>query len=210
MIKVLYEDNHLLIVDKPSGIVTQPTLEHEESLEGVAKAYIKEKYNKPSEVFLHAVHRLDKHVSGIVIFARTSKALSRMNELIRKKQILKIYHAFIHGHLDEKESKLVNKLKKHHQKCRVEEEEGEDGKESSLTYKVLSEQEDTSLVEIILESGRFHQIRAQFSHLGHPVVGDTKYGSLILHKEGHIKLRHVQIEFIHPIKNIPIKIFAQD
>jgi len=75
---------------------------------------------------------------------------------------------------------------------------------------VLSEQEDTSLVEIVLESGRFHQIRAQFSHLGHPVVGDTKYGSLILHKEGHIKLRHVQIEFIHPIKNIPIKIFAQD
>lgn len=197
---VLFEDNHLLIIDKPSGLPTQPSLEHKDSLETRAKAYIKEKYQKKGEVFLGAVHRLDKEVAGIVIFAKTSKALSRMQCLLREKKLEKIYQAKVQGHLAIKENRLCDFLVKKPHHAVVSYKGDPEAKESVLYYKVLREEKNTSLLEIQLESGRYHQIRVQLSHLGHPVLGDIKYGSTITYPDFHIELKHTRVSFEHPVQ----------
>ncbi len=195
---ILYEDNHLLAVDKPHGLVTQPSLEHADSLEQRAKKYIKNKYNKPGLVYLHAVHRLDKDVAGIVIFAKTSKALERMHLLLRNRQVKKKYKAKVHGILQPKQGTWIDSLEKQQHKAFVSFEE--EGKLSKLSYSVVQEMKDFCYVDIDLETGRYHQIRVQLSHHGHPIFGDTKYGSPVSYPDRHIDLIHKEAEFIHPIK----------
>lgn len=205
-VNVLFEDNHLLILDKPAGLPTQPSLEHEDALEIRAKDYLKEKYQKKGSVFLSAVHRLDKEVAGIVIFAKTSKALSRMNELIREKKLEKIYHARVQGHLKIKQQRLCDFLVKKSHHAIVSCKEDPEAKESILTYKVVKEEKNQSLLEIQLESGRYHQIRVQLSHLGHPVLGDTRYGSTTIYPDSHIDLKHVRVVFEHPVQKTQVLI----
>lgn len=203
-VRVLFEDNHLLILDKPAGLPTQPSLEHKDALEVRAKAYLKDKYQKKGDVFLSAVHRLDKEVAGIVIFAKTSKALSRMNDLIREKKLEKFYHAKVHGALKIKEQRLCDFLVKKSHHAVVSSKTDPEAKECTLTYKVIKEEKNSSLLEIQLESGRYHQIRVQLSHLGYPVVGDTKYGSSISYPDSHIDLKHVRVVFEHPVQKTQI------
>lgn len=191
--KVLYLDNHLLIVEKPAGVATQPDLEEE------GKLYLKEKFNKPGNVFLHAVHRLDKPVSGIVILARTSKALSRLNQLQRERKIVKKYEALIEGRLKQKEGRLTHLLAHGSGKALV----GE-GKEAILDYRVLSESEGITHVEISLVTGRYHQIRAQFGANGTPILGDYKYGAK--KKADRLYLHHSRSSFPHPVKEESIDI----
>ncbi len=197
MITIVFEDNHLLVLNKPAGLLTQPSGTDQDSLEMQAKAYIKEKYQKPGNVFLEAVHRLDKPVSGIVVFAKTSKALSRLNESLRNKQAKKIYHAWVEGIPKQKEGTLENYLVHDDFIASVATKNNPQAKLARLSYKVLETQGDETLLEIILETGRYHQIRVQLSTIGHPILGDTKYGSKKSHPE--IALSHVRLEIEHPV-----------
>ena len=201
-VSILFEDNHLLILDKPAGIATQPSLEHKDSLETRAKIYIKKTYHKEGEVFLHAVHRLDKDVSGIVIFAKTSKALSRMNDQMRKRDFVKIYHAEVHGRMEGIEQRLCHFLKKGEHRTHLAKENDPNAQEAILTYTVIRSGKESSCLEIQLESGRYHQIRAQLSAIGHPILGDIKYGSSLEYTNQHIKLQHVRVEFVHPVTKV--------
>lgn len=198
MLEILFEDNHLIAVVKPGGLPTQPTPDSENSLETLVKAYIKEKYQKPGAVFLHAIHRLDKAASGIVLFARTSKALSRMNEEMRDGAIQKEYTALVAGHLKQKSATLENYLLHGEHRAIVVPKSHSDGKKSLLLYDVLKETKDQSLLRIELYTGRYHQIRAQLSHLGHPIVGDKKYGSTLPFHPG-IALHASKLAFNHPV-----------
>lgn len=191
-VKVLFEDNHLLVLNKPAGLLTQPSGTEQDSLETQAKKYIKEKYGKTGNVFLHAVHRLDKVVSGIVVFCKTSKALSRMNEEIRSKHAKKIYWAVVDKEPKETEGILEHYLVHDEFQARV----SDDGKLARLKYKVI----EYLLLEIELETGRYHQIRAQLSAAGIPIRGDVKYGSKTVFGDGRgIGLHHKHMEFEHPV-----------
>jgi 23S rRNA pseudouridine1911/1915/1917 synthase len=201
---ILYEDNHLLFVNKPAGLLTQPTEECDQSLESLAKAYIKERYEKKGNVYLHAVHRLDKETSGIVLFAKTSKALSRMNEAMRLRQIQKYYMALIEGTLKEKKGTLTHHLSHGSHKAEL-----GFGKESVLVYRVLKEGDGLSLVEVELETGRYHQIRAQFAARGHPIVGDKKYGSTYPFASSAIALCHYKMICEHPVSHKELIIESQ-
>lgn len=185
---ILYDDNHLLVINKPAEIATQPDLTE------IAKAWVKEKYKKPGAVFLHPVHRLDKPVSGLVLFARTSKALSRLQEMMRERRIEKKYVAIVEGQLPEKEGKLVHFLEHGSFQAFV----SKEGKEAVLLYRVLGSKKGGTLVEIDLVTGRYHQIRAQFSAVGCPIFGDEKYGSKKTWKPG-IALHHSELRFEHPV-----------
>lgn len=191
---VVFCDNHVLVVDKPALWVTQKTEGHDASLEEWAKAWVKQKYEKPGAVFLHAIHRLDKEASGLVLFARTSKALSRLNEAMREGKIQKTYHALVEGLLKPSEGKLTHLLEHGEHRAHI-----GHGKEAVLHYRVLETKKDATLVEIDLETGRYHQIRAQFAATHHPILGDKKYGSQMSHSEPGIALRHVRLVFPHPV-----------
>ena len=194
--KVLFCDNHLLAVSKPCGMPTQPNSTQQLSLEEWAKAYIKEKFEKSGAVFLHAVHRLDKPTSGIVLFARTSKALSRLNEMQRARKIKKYYMAKVEGHLIENKGILRHFLKHDSFKSKALTYAGEGAKEALLQYEVMEELEDSSLLRIELLTGRYHQIRSQLAAEGHPLVGDVKYGAK---PEGSFSLTHYRVELEHPV-----------
>ena len=187
--KVLFEDNHLLAVFKPAGWLTQPTPKETESLETWAKDFIKKRDEKPGNVYLHAVHRLDKPVSGIVLFAKTSKALSRLNETLRGKKWEKIYFAEVEGELPDEEGVLENRL------SHGDHEAIEDPKGKLCRLQYTKRQNG---VEIKLETGRYHQIRAQLALAGCPIKGDVKYGGRPL-AHGEIKLSHVRLSFPHPV-----------
>ena len=173
ILKVLYEDNHLIAVYKPAGVLTQPDSSHEEDLMSAVKKYLKEKYRKPGNVFLGLVHRLDRPVSGIVLFAKTSKGASRLSEQFRDGTIEKIYHAVVEGKFPEKKGMLVNYLVKDAKKKKAFEGEG---KKAELSYEVVKSNDKYSLLKIKLHTGKFHQIRAQLSLIGFPIAGDVKYG----------------------------------
>jgi 23S rRNA pseudouridine1911/1915/1917 synthase len=204
--EVVYIDNHLLVLKKESGILTQRNGLKILSLEEKAKDFLK-KLLKKEKVFLHPVHRLDKVVSGLVLFARSSKALSRLNRDLRERRVVRRYLAVVEGYLKEKEGVLEHSLLKLSYRSCVKEDEK--SKKAILKYRVIEEKDEKSLLEIELVTGRYHQIRAQFSFIGHPVLGDKKYGSL---KELRgICLHGHMLEFIHPVKKEKLSfIFKRD
>ncbi len=202
--KIVFSDNHLLVVLKPAGLSTQPHEEGHDNLTDRAKAWVKVEYNKPGKVFLEPVHRLDKPVSGLVLFARTSKALSRLQELMRTFQIQKTYYAFVEGALPEKEGMLEHFLVHDDYKARVVNSCHKEGKRALLHYKVVSQNKGYAFVEIVLMTGRYHQIRAQFSALGCPVMGDAKYGSIAKSRAGQIFLHQGRLGLIHPVTKEPL------
>lgn len=197
MINIIYEDNHLLVVEKPINIPTQEDNTKDKDLLTILKEYIKEKYNKPGNVYLGLVHRLDRPVGGIMVFARTSKAASRLSEQVRNKKFKKTYNAVVIGNIN-KEGKLKDYLLKDEKKNIVKVDKN--GKEAILNFKKLDFKNNMSLVEINLETGRSHQIRVQMSHYGYPLFGDQKYNKTSKAGE-QIALFAKKIEFIHPTTN---------
>lgn len=201
-IEILYVDNHLLAVNKPAGLLTQPNGSGHPDLETRAQAWVKKTYGKPGNVFLHPIHRLDKPVSGIVLFARTSKALSRLNEQMRSRTLIKIYHAEVERRPIPAEGELRTPLT-HGNHCALVQ-EGPNSKEAHLSYRTLETKPATTLLEVTLHTGRYHQIRAQLAHIGHPICGDTKYGAQPTSKP--LALTHTTLKLLHPTKNIPLQL----
>jgi len=200
-LEVLFEDNHLVIVNKKSGDIVQGDKTGDKPLSDVVKEYIKEKYNKPGDVFLGVVHRLDRPTSGIIIFARTSKALDRLNKMLRDRVISKTYWAVIKNNPKKPTDTLIHFLKKNpkNNKSTVFKKEAQGNKKAILHYTTLKNLENYSLLEIDLETGRHHQIRCQLSSIGSPIKGDLKYGARRSNKNAGINLHSRKLEFIHPV-----------
>lgn len=195
-LEVLYEDNHLIVVVKPVNVPSQQDSSNDLDLLTIVKKYIKEKYHKPGNVYIGLIHRLDRPVSGIMVFARTSKAASRLSDQIRKNQFTKKYLAVVQGIIKNDEDTLVDYLKRDDNGNTVI--ANNDGKESILYYKVLERNYDKNetLVEIELKTGRHHQIRVQFASRNHPLCGDQRYGKI---DKTQIALCAYKLEFYHPI-----------
>jgi 23S rRNA pseudouridine1911/1915/1917 synthase len=210
MPEILYEDNHIIAVYKKSSDIVQGDKSGDESLDNQVKKYIEKKYNKPGDAFLGVVHRLDRPVSGVVIFARTSKALVRLNEIFKTRQVKKTYWAIVKERPPEDEASISHFIKKieSQNKSYTYETEVKGSKAASLTYKILGRSERYYLLEIELHSGRHHQIRAQLSAIGCPVKGDLKYGFPRSNDDGSISLLAREITFIHPVKKESITITA--
>ncbi|HSX38421.1 MAG TPA: RluA family pseudouridine synthase [Chlamydiales bacterium] len=207
--EILYVDNHLAIAAKPCGMLTQPNQTSlcnrpetaaPQNLEAFVKLWIKQKHQKPGNVFLHAIHRLDRCVSGLVLFARTSKALSRLNELSRRQEIQRVYVAEVEGLLSKNEGQLDHFLIHGSHQAMIANKEDEKAKHARLYYKTIKHTTFSTFVEIELETGRYHQIRAQFSAIGHPIVGDRRYGSQTGDGSA-IHLHGKKLAFKHPITN---------
>jgi len=203
-LQILHEDNHLIIVNKQVGDLIQGDKTGDAPLGDLVKAHIKKKYNKPGNVFLGVVHRLDRPTSGIVIFARTSKALERLNKMLRDKQIKKTYWAVVKNKPSKTENFLTNYLKKNpkNNKSTVFNKETAGSKKATLHYKVIKNFDNYYLLEVDLETGRHHQIRAQLAAIGSPIKGDLKYGFDRSNKNGGIHLHARKIEFTHPVSKI--------
>ena len=202
---VLYEDNHIIAVNKTCNETGDTPLSE------IVKAYIKEKYNKPGEVFLGVTHRLDRPTSGVVLFARTSKALTRLNEMFKShKQIKKTYWAIVQGCPKQPEARLENWLIRNEaqNKSYIAKPHANNAKQAILEYKTLVRGENYTLLEVNLETGRHHQIRCQLAAIGCPVKGDLKYGSKRSNPDGGICLHARKIEFIHPVSKENICITA--
>ncbi len=209
-LQVLHEDNHIIIVNKRAGDITQGDKTGDTPLSEVVKRYIKDKYNKPNNVYLGVVHRLDRPTSGIIIFAKTSKALERLNKMLREKQINKTYWAIVKNRPQKSQDTLINFLRKNpkNNKSTAYNKESKDTKKAILHYKAIKDLDNYSLLEIDLETGRHHQIRCQLSNIGSPIKGDLKYGFDRSNKDGSIHLHARKIEFIHPVNKETIKITA--
>ena len=195
MINILYEDNHLLVVEKPINCLVQEDNTKDTDLLNLLKQYLKEKYGKPGNVYLGLVHRLDRMVGGVMVFAKTSKAAARLSEQIRKKEFQKTYYAVVEGILKQKGT-LEDYLKKD-EKRRISFVSPK-GKIARLNYEVISIKENKTLVKINLETGRHHQIRVQFSHFGYPLYGDAKYNKKANLKDP-VALFAKELSFYHPI-----------
>ena len=195
-LEVLYEDNHLIVVVKQANVPSQQDSSSDLDLLTMVKNYIKEKYHKPGNVYIGLIHRLDRPVSGIMVFARTSKAASRLSDQIRKNEFSKKYLAVVNGIIEKNEDTLVDYLKKEENGNTVVT-DSSDGKESILAYKVLERnyEKKETLVEIQLKTGRHHQIRVQFASRNHPLCGDQRYGRM---DKTQIALCAYHLEFIHP------------
>lgn len=199
--RVVYEDNHIIIVFKEAGEIVQGDKTGDEPLSEKVKQYIKEKYHKPGNVFLGVVHRLDRPVSGLVVFARTSKALTRMNEMFRKGEVHKTYWAITQNSPSAPESLLENWLVRNEKqnKSYAYDHEVAGSKLAKLTYKVIGKSDRYTLIEVHLLTGRHHQIRCQLAHMGCPIRGDLKYGAKRSNPDGSISLLAHHIEFVHPV-----------
>ena len=208
---VLYEDNHIIAVNKTCNEIVQGDKTGDTPLSETVKAYIKVKYNKPGEVFLGVTHRLDRPTSGVVLFARTSKALARLNEMFKShEQIKKTYWAIVQGAPKQPEARLENWLVKNESqnKSYITKQHAKDAKQAILNYKTLVRGENYTLLEVDLETGRHHQIRCQLAAIGCPIKGDLKYGAKRSNPDGGICLHARQIAFIHPVTKEPICITA--
>lgn len=194
-ISILFEDNHLLVVRKPSGILTQGDQTGDPNLLDWGKDYLKNKYNKPGNVFLGLVHRLDRPVSGVMVFARTSKAAARLSEQIRNRSIQKQYWALAEGKLPQS-GQLEHHLARRQSKSRVV--DPSQGQHAKLSYHCLEYKNNISWLEIQLHTGRHHQIRVQFAHIGHALIGDYKYGSRKPYPNRAFALHAQSLTFIHP------------
>lgn len=208
MLKVLYEDNHIIVVIKPYNIPSQSDKTNDIDMLSLVKEYIKEKYQKPGNVYVGLVHRLDRPVGGIMVFAKTSKAASRLSESIRNKSFSKTYLAVVNGKFEKQNGVLEDYLWKDEalNMSKVVSKDKKNAKLARLTYEVLAEKNDLSLVKINLETGRHHQIRVQFSNAGHSLYGDQKYGKGPMGKQ--IALWAYRLEFKHPVKDEIMKFEA--
>jgi len=209
-LKIAYEDNHIIIVNKRPGDIVQGDKTGDMPLSDIVKAYIKVKYHKPGNVFLGVVHRIDRPTSGLVMFARTSKALTRLNQMLKDKHIKKTYWAIVKNKPEKEEGTLIHYLKKNpkNNKTTVFDQPVESAKKAILHYKVISSSDNYHLLEIDLETGRPHQIRAQLAKIGSPIKGDLKYGFPRSNPNGGISLHARQINFTHPVKKEPVVVTA--
>ena len=208
--EILFEDNHLIAVNKKPSEIVQGDKTGDEPLSEKVKKYLKEKYQKSGEVFLGVIHRIDRPVSGVVIFAKTSKALARMNEMFRTKEVKKTYWAVVKNKPNPESGHLIHYMKKNEQKniSRAYEKEIPGSLKAELDYKLLCSSENYYLLEINPHTGRHHQIRAQLSAIGCPIKGDIKYGFKRTNENASIHLHARKAKFIHPVKQEPITIVA--
>lgn len=211
---VIHEDNHLIAVYKPAGTLVQGDATGDKTLADWVKRYIKRKYNKPGDVFLGIIHRLDRPVSGVVVFARTSKALTRMNEAFRDRKVDKTYWAVTKGHPENLEGTLVHFLLKDTTKNKTKAylqlgRRTAKAKRSELTYKTIGVLGDHTLLEVYPKTGRPHQIRVQLAHMGCIIKGDLKYGADSPNDDKSIYLHCHSLSFLHPVKKEPITISAK-
>lgn len=204
--QVVYEDNHLLIVNKEPGILVQGDATGDKCLLDMLKEYIKEEYDKPGAVFLGTVHRLDRPVSGLVVFARTSKALERMNEIFRKRDVQKTYWAVVKNRPPEKKGRLVHWLVKDEKRnvTTAYDYEVQGSQRAELFYRVLGEINKFNLIEVTPITGRPHQIRVQLASMNCPIRGDVKYGFPKANPDGNINLHARRLYFEHPVKKEPL------
>jgi 23S rRNA pseudouridine1911/1915/1917 synthase len=209
-LQVLYEDNHIIAVNKRPSDIVQGDKTGDTPLSDLIKQYIKKKYNKPGDVFLGTVHRIDRPVSGVVLFARTSKALARLNEMFQSKEIQKTYWAVVKNKPKHASGTLVHYLKKNEAKnmSKAFDKEAPGALRSELEYKILSSSDNYYLLEIKPHTGRHHQIRVQLASMGCPIKGDLKYGFDRSNKDASIHLHARKVEFIHPVKKEPVTIVA--
>ena len=208
MLEVLYEDNHLIAINKKSGDIVQGDKTGDAPLSDFVKSYIKKKYNKPGEVFLGTIHRLDRPTSGVVLYARTSKALSRMNEQFREKQVQKTYWAVVDNSPPNTSGTLENYLQKNQKQNKSYVTKNEGGKHALLDYKLLKKLDNFFHLEIQPKTGRHHQIRVQLAHIGSIIKGDLKYGAKRSNKDASIHLLAQKIEFTHPVTKENVSIVA--
>lgn len=209
--QILYEDNHFIIINKYPSQIVQGDKSGDEPLSEQIKKYLKKKYKKPGNVFCGVVHRLDRPVSGALIFARTSKALTRMNELIKNREIQKTYWAIVKTPPPDLKGHLIHYINRNPKKNKsfIVSKSTPGAKRAELIYTYLQNSEKYHLLEIELLTGRHHQIRAQLSYIGCPIKGDMKYGFPRSNEDGSIHLHARSIEFVHPVKNERVKIEAQ-
>ena len=209
---ILHEDNHIIVINKRSGDIVQGDKTGDTPLLDHVKKYIKIKYNKPGDVFLGTVHRIDRPTSGAIIFAKTSKALSRLNKMLVDKEIKKTYWAIVKNRPSKDFDTIISWLKKNpkNNKSTSYISKVNDTKESILEYKTIKNLDNYFLLEINLKTGRHHQIRCQLSSIGSPVKGDLKYGAKRSNKNGGISLHSRKIEFIHPVNKKNINLTSQN
>ena len=207
---VVYEDNHIIIVNKSSSEIVQGDKTGDTPLADIVKDYLKRKYNKPGNVFLGVVHRLDRPVSGLVIFARTGKALSRLNEMFRTKDVHKTYWAIVANRPPKDEGELVHWLVRNEKqnKSYAYDQEKPNSKQAILNYKLIGQSERYFLLEVDLKTGRHHQIRCQLAKMGCPIKGDLKYGSPRSNTDGSICLHARKVRFVHPVSKQEVCIEA--
>jgi len=208
--EILYEDNHLIIINKTCAEIVQPDKTGDTPLSDTIKEYLKEKYAKPGNVFLGVVHRIDRPVTGVVVFAKTTKALGRMNEMFRSHDLKKRYWAIVKNTPPEPEMTLTHYLIRNEKqnKSYAYNEQIETSKKSVLSFKLIAQSDNYNLLEVDLKTGRHHQIRCQLAKIGCSIKGDIKYGFPRTNKDGGISLHAHSIEFIHPVSKLPIKIIA--
>ena len=205
---VLYEDNHLIAINKKSGDICQADKTGDIPLSEIVKEFLKNKYNKPGNVYLGTIHRIDRPTTGAIIYAKTSKALSRMNEKFRNNEISKTYWAIVKNKLPKQSDILENYLSKNNKKNKSFVTKEKDGKYSNLNYKIIKSLDNYYQYEIKPETGRHHQIRVQLSNIGSPIKGDLKYGAKRSNKDGSICLHAREIIFKHPVTKEELKITA--
>ena len=208
--QVVYEDNHIIIVFKQSGEIVQGDKTGDRPLSETVKEYIKAKYHKPGNVFLGVVHRLDRPVAGLVVFARTSKALARLNEMFRKGDIHKTYWAITKNMPKEPQATLTNWIVRNERqnKSYAYDREVPDSKKALLSYRVIGHTDHYHLLEVHLMTGRHHQIRCQLAHIGCPIKGDLKYGAQRSNPDGSISLLSHEMTFVHPVSKETIHVVA--
>ncbi len=209
-LQVIYEDNHLIVINKRAGDIVQGDKTGDAPLSDVVKKYIAIKYNKPGAVFLGVVHRLDRPTSGIVVFARTSKALTRLNKLFSERKTQKTYWALVKNHPSQEEATLTHYLKRNtkQNKSYAFAKAIPDSKKAILDYRVIKKLKTFALLEIDLHTGRHHQIRSQLTAIGSPIRGDLKYGFDRSNKDGSISLHARKLTFVHPVKGETITFIA--
>ena len=209
-LQVLFEDNHIIVINKRVGDIVQGDKTGDAPLSDIVKEYLKDKYQKPGAVFLGVVHRLDRPTSGIVIFAKTSKALTRLNEIFKNRESNKIYWAVVKGFPEPEQNRLVHYLKRNptNNTSKAYLKAVPESKEAILDYKIIQKLNQYSLLEIQLHTGRHHQIRSQLSAIGHPIKGDLKYGFDRSNPDGGIHLHARKLVFVHPVSKENIEIIA--
>lgn len=207
---VVYEDNHLIIVNKTASEIVQGDKTGDTPLSETVKQYIKEKYAKPGNVFLGVVHRLDRPVSGLVVFAKTSKALARLNEMFRNSEVKKTYWAIVKQRPPQDEGELVNYLVRNEKqnKSYAYDKEVKNSKKAVLHYRLIGHSQNYFLLEVDLKTGRHHQIRCQLAKMGRPIKGDLKYGFARSNPDGSICLHAHRVKFVHPVSKELIDVTA--